>query len=79
MKKIGKCTKEKFHVNTRGVYRMKICRITNTRFSWILEVDGETIPFQHNWNAEYFKNHYQSLGYMVEEVNNYAFRNNSNK
>ena len=45
---------------------MKKCEIINGRFSWILKVDGQTISFQGMESAEYFKNHYEALGYDVE-------------
>jgi len=45
----------------------QICTITNSRFSWILAVDGYTIAFQGSYNAEYFKQHYSALGYKVIE------------
>lgn len=47
---------------------IKICRLINERFSWILAVDGQEIPFQGGHNVDYFKNHYEKLGYTVEVV-----------
>ena len=44
----------------------KLCKLTNARFSWILDVDGQTISFQGAINADYFAVHYESLGYKVE-------------
>jgi len=44
---------------------MKECKITNGENSWILEVDGQTIRFFGSDNAEYFKGHYESIGYLV--------------
>lgn len=46
----------------------KICKLINTRFTWILEVDGENIPFNCHSSAEYFAKHYDELGYTVEWV-----------
>jgi hypothetical protein len=43
----------------------KICKITNDTFSWILEVDNETITFNGQSNAEYFGNLYTNLGYKI--------------
>lgn len=50
---------------------MKKCQIINSKFSWLLCVDGEEIAFQGGHNAEYFKKHYESLGYKVELINQY--------
>ncbi len=47
---------------------MKKCIIVNSSFSWILKVDGKEINFQGSENAEYFKTHYETLGYEVEMV-----------
>jgi hypothetical protein len=44
---------------------MKECKIINSRFSWILIVDGHSISFQGSENADYFKQHYENLGYSV--------------
>jgi hypothetical protein len=49
----------------------KRCQIINSRFSWIMRVDGHDISFQGSDNAEYFKNHYISLGYAVEMLDEY--------
>ena len=46
----------------------KICRIINGRFSWFLEVDGQKIPFNYGSSADYFKKHYEELGYYVEMI-----------
>lgn len=48
----------------------KLCRIINDRFSFILEVDGQSIPFNGSWNAEYFKEHYLKLGYTIIKIDN---------
>ena len=45
---------------------MKKCKLINSNFSWILEVDGQSIFFQGSANAEYFTSHYRSLGYEIE-------------
>jgi YHS domain-containing protein len=45
----------------------KVCTITNGEFAYSLKVDGKTIYFQGNDNAEYFKKHYQMLGYLIQE------------
>lgn len=47
---------------------MKECRIINDRFSWVLDVDDEMIRFQGGHNADYFEEHYKSLGYTVERI-----------
>lgn len=44
---------------------IKTCYINNDRFSWVLRVDGFEVPFQGHENAEYFKEHYEALGYEV--------------
>lgn len=43
----------------------KKCKIVNSHFSYILKVDGNNIPFQGSGAAEYFEEHYLSLGYKV--------------
>ena len=48
---------------------MKTCKIINGLFTWTLEVDGMNIPFNGSQYAEYFKSHYEALGYTVEMVN----------
>lgn len=45
---------------------MKKCKIINDRFSYRLEVDGRSINFDGGNNVDYFKEHYESLGYEVE-------------
>lgn len=50
---------------------MKTCTITNKKFAWVLEVDGQEIRFQGSWNADYFSEHYSALGYTVEFNNEY--------
>lgn len=42
-----------------------ICKITNDKFSWVMEVDGKRILFQGGDNAEYFAELYTKLGYYV--------------
>lgn len=49
----------------------KVCKIINSQFSYILEVDGESIPFNGSYNADYFEKHYKNLGYKVERINDY--------
>ncbi len=44
---------------------MKKCIITNGSFAWTMNVDGKEINFQGSGNAEYFADHYRSLGYEV--------------
>jgi len=46
----------------------KICKIINSQFSWILEVDNEKISFQGSHNADYFERHYTGLGYKIERI-----------
>lgn len=45
---------------------MKICKIINGVHTWILEVDGMSIPFQSCSGAEYFETLYLGIGYRVE-------------
>ena len=42
------------------------CKITNDKFSWVLEVDGKTITFNGSDNADYFAGLYTILGYSIE-------------
>jgi hypothetical protein len=49
----------------------KICKIINGQFSWILEVDGYTIPFNGSSNAEYFEELYSSLDYTIVKEDRY--------
>ena len=51
----------------------KICKIINDQFSWVLEVDGHSISFDGSYNADYFEQHYKTLGYEVKRLN----RNNT--
>jgi hypothetical protein len=44
----------------------KICIITNGQLFWELEVNGKSISFQGDDSAEYFRDHYNSLGYKLE-------------
>ena len=56
----------------------KECKIYNGQFSWILEVDGKTIGFSGISNAEYFEEHYKSIGYDVQVIsqpNKYTNKN----
>ena len=43
-----------------------VCKITNDKFSWLLEVDGKTITFNGSDNADYFAEIYTKLGYSTE-------------
>ena len=43
-----------------------VCKITNDKFSWVLEVDGKTITFNGSDNADYFAEIYTKLGYTIE-------------
>jgi len=43
----------------------KVCKLTNGRLSWLLEVDGMRIPFTGMEVAEYFADHYKKLGYEI--------------
>lgn len=45
--------------------KSKLCVLTNGQFSWMLQVDGQTIDFDGYYNAEYFRDHYGDLGYTV--------------
>lgn len=42
-----------------------ICKITNDKFSWVLEVDKQTITFNGSDNADYFAELYAKLGYEI--------------
>lgn len=42
-----------------------ICKITNDKFSWVLEVDGKTITFNGGDIADYFAELYTKLGYEI--------------
>ena len=42
-----------------------ICKITNDKFSWVLEVDKQTITFNGSDNADYFAELYTKLGYEI--------------
>ena len=44
----------------------KTCKLVNDKFSWIMYVDDEIIAFDGSYNAEYFANHYEDLGYTIE-------------
>lgn len=41
------------------------CKITNDKFSWVLEVDGKTILFQGSDAADYFAGVFAKLGYKI--------------
>jgi hypothetical protein len=43
-----------------------VCKITNDKFSWVLEADGKTITFNGSDNADYFAKIYTKLGYTIE-------------
>ncbi|NRA77300.1 MAG: hypothetical protein HRU18_03745 [Pseudoalteromonas sp.] len=43
-----------------------VCKITNDKFSWVLEVDGKIITFNGSDNADYFAELYTKLGYNIE-------------
>ena len=43
----------------------KVCEIINEHFTWILKVDGHTIPFHGFETAEYFEALYSKLGYKI--------------
>ncbi len=45
---------------------MKICKIVNNNFSWVMFVDEQAVSFSGRHNAEYFASHYRKLGYEVE-------------
>lgn len=44
----------------------KICRLINSGFSWAMYVDGKVIRFNGKWEADYFAEHYEGLGYKIE-------------
>ena len=56
-------------VRLSEIRKEKLCKLTNAKFSWILEVDRQTISFQGAINADYFAEHYENLGYKVEWEN----------
>jgi hypothetical protein len=45
----------------------KTCHITvcYKRMTWVMKVDGEEIEFKGATCAEYFRQHYTDLGYVV--------------
>jgi uncharacterized protein YmfQ (DUF2313 family) len=43
----------------------RICKITNDKFSWVLEVDKKTINLLGSDNADYFAELYAKLGYKI--------------
>jgi metal-dependent hydrolase (beta-lactamase superfamily II) len=49
----------------------KVCKIINSQFSYILEVDGMKIPFDYMHNSDYFEKHYSELGYKIEKIDDY--------
>jgi len=53
----------------------KICKLTNDKLSWILEVDNKTILFDGSDNAEYFSKLYTNLGYAIKWDRNKWKRN----
>lgn len=57
------------HILKNGLLITGECEIINGKFSWILNVDGESIPFQGGFNADYFEKHYKELGYKVIRKN----------
>jgi len=42
-----------------------ICELINDVFSWVMKVDGKTIPFLDSNNADYFSDFYSKLGYTI--------------
>jgi hypothetical protein len=46
----------------------KQCEIINEQFSFVLKVDGKRINFNGFDNADYFKDHYIKLGYVVKMI-----------
>ena len=56
---------------------MKECILENGQFSWILHVDGLGIAFEGKYAADYFREHYQKLGYIVKEIKTYRTRGDS--
>jgi len=44
----------------------KVCKIINGKFAWIMLVDGTSTMIT---NPDYFRDHYKSLGYEIEEEN----------
>ena len=47
---------------------MKECKIINDPFCYLLEVDDKQIIFHGGFAVEYFKDHYEKLGYKVIEI-----------
>jgi hypothetical protein len=68
---VGRCMiKEKYieqivHQGLKEINVNKTCKIINNLFSWILNVDNESIIFEDRVAQEYFKKHYEELGYKV--------------
>lgn len=48
--------------------KSKICEIINQKFCILLKVDGKEIALQCWIDADYFKQHYESLGYIVKVI-----------
>jgi hypothetical protein len=44
----------------------KLCIIKGECFCFTLIVDEQEISFQGRWNVDYFKRHYEELGYTVK-------------
>lgn len=42
-----------------------VCKITNDKFSWVMEVDSRTILFNGSENADYFAETFAKLGYEI--------------
>jgi metal-dependent hydrolase (beta-lactamase superfamily II) len=50
---------------------MKKCIIENSQLSYILKVDGQKILFNGGSSADYFEDHYRSLGYLIKRIKTY--------
>lgn len=59
------CVERTKDYNANYVKPNKLCIITNAKFCWVLKVDGQEIPFNTAVSADYFEEHYKSLGYEV--------------
>ncbi len=43
----------------------KVCKLSNKELNWVMSVDEREISFEGYFNAVYFKEHYEGLGYEV--------------
>jgi hypothetical protein len=63
--------KKGINITWDSVDSTPLCRLINSQFSWILEVDNHRVAFTGFDNADYFEEHYKSLGYEVVRESQY--------